>query len=62
MKCTLVMFPTCVTGSSLPEIVKIGNTRISNKNHVDRVEITWIDLPNSAKEKLYSTKRTYYSF
>ena len=25
-----------VTGSSLAEIVKIENTRISNKNHVDR--------------------------
>ena len=30
MKCTLVRFPTYVTGSSLAENVKIKNTRISN--------------------------------
>ena len=30
MKCTLVKFPTYVIGSSLEEIVKIENTRISN--------------------------------
>ena len=30
MKCTLMRFPTYVTGSSLAEIVKIENTRISN--------------------------------
>ena len=30
MKCTLVRFPTYVTGSSLAEIAKIENTRISN--------------------------------
>ena len=30
MKCTLVKFPTYVTGSSLAEIVKTENTRISN--------------------------------
>ena len=31
MKCTVVRFPTYVTGSSLAEIVKIENTRISNE-------------------------------
>ena len=30
MKCTLVRFPADVTGSSMTEIVKTGNTRISN--------------------------------
>ena len=30
MKCTLVRIPTYVTGSSLAEIVKIENARISN--------------------------------
>ena len=30
MKCTLVRFPTYVTGSSLAENVKLKNTRTSN--------------------------------
>ena len=30
IKCTLVRFPTYVTGSSLAETVKIENTRILN--------------------------------
>ena len=44
VKCTLVRFPTYVTGSSLSEIVMIENTRISNYNDVDRGsdrEVRW---------------------
>ena len=36
MECILLKFPTYVIGSSLAEIVKIENTRISNLNDVDR--------------------------
>ena len=36
MECILLRFPTYVIGSSLAEIVKIENTRISLKNDVDR--------------------------
>ena len=36
MKCALARFLTYVTGSSLTEIVKIENARISNKNDADR--------------------------
>ena len=36
MKCTLVRFPTYVTGSSLAKIVKIESTRISSQSDVDR--------------------------
>ena len=36
MKCILVGFPTYVVGSSLAEIVKIENTKISNKKGVDK--------------------------
>ena len=36
MKCTLVTFLTYLIGSSLAEIVKIENTRISNQNNVNR--------------------------
>ena len=35
MKCILVRFPTHVIASSLSEIVKIENIRISNQNDVD---------------------------
>ena len=46
MKCIMVTFPTYVTGSSLAEIVRIGNPRISNPNDVDRgsnsnCEVRW---------------------
>ena len=36
MKCTLVKFPKYAKRSSFVDIVKIGNTRISNQNDVDR--------------------------
>ena len=36
MECILLRFPTCVIRSSLAEIVKIVNGRISNKNDMDR--------------------------
>ena len=36
MECILLRFPTYVIGSSLAEIVKIENTRISNQNDVDK--------------------------
>ena len=36
MECILLRFPTYVIGSSLAEIVKTENTRISNQNDVDR--------------------------
>ena len=36
MKCILVRFPMYVTGSSLAEVVKIKNTRIS-------IEIMWTE-------------------
>ena len=35
MECILLRFPTYVIGSSLAEIVKTENRRISNKNDVD---------------------------
>ena len=35
MGCILLRFSTYVIGSSLAEIVKIENTRISNKNGAD---------------------------
>ena len=35
MECILLRFPTCLIESSLAEIVKIENTRISNLNDVD---------------------------
>ena len=36
MGCILLRFLMYVIGSSLPETVKIENTRISNQNDVDR--------------------------
>ena len=36
MECILLRFPTHVIGSSLAEVVKIENTRISDENDVDR--------------------------
>ena len=36
MECILLRFPTYVTGSSLADIVKTENTRISNENQVYR--------------------------
>ena len=36
MECILLRFRTYLIGSSLAEIVKIENTRISDKNDVDR--------------------------
>ena len=35
-KYTLAKFPKYVIGSSLVEIVKIGNTKISSENYADR--------------------------
>ena len=36
MECILLRFPTYVIGSSLAEIVKIENTRVSKLHDVDR--------------------------
>ena len=43
-RCTLVRFPTYVTGFSLAETVKLENTKISNYNYVDKgsdCEVRW---------------------